>query len=165
VGPVGTDVSIDGAGFTGATGVWFNDVASNSFTVNSDSQITAVVPDGASAGIISVSTANGTTKSVGTYAVSHARDVTLRLSGSLFASGTVSVTDGFGMCRRGVTVAIQRYASGGWRLVTKGVTDAHGAYSIRMHDLVGRVRAVLKRATLGSGDICGGSGSRARPSG
>ena len=165
VGPVGTGITIDGTGFTGATGVWFNDVASSSFTVNSDAQITAVVPAGASAGVISVSTAGGTTKSVGTFAVSHARLVTLRLGRSLFASGTVRVTDGFGMCRRGASVAIQRYSSGGWHLVANGVTDAHGAYRIRIHDVGGRYRALLKRVTLGSGDICGASASRPLPSG
>ena len=139
-------------------------MASGSFTVNSDVQITAVVPAGASAGVVSVSTAGGPTKSVGTFAVSHARLVALRL-GALFASGTVRVTDGFGTCRRGASVAIQRYSSGGWHLVAKGVTDAHGAYRIGIHDVVGRFRALLNRVTLGSGDICGASASRPLSSG
>ena len=140
-------------------------MASGSFTVNSDVQITAVVPAGASAGVVSVSTAGGPTKSVGTFAVSHARVVTLRIGRSSFASGTVRVTDGFGTCRRGASVAIQRYSSGGWHLVAKGVTDAHSAYRIGIHDVVGRFRALLKRVTLGSGDICGASASRPLSSG
>ncbi len=165
VGSVGTAVTIDGSGFTGATGVSFGDVASDSFTVHSDAQITAVVPAGASAGFILVSTAGGTTMSVATFAVSHARLVTLRLGRSLFASGTVRVSDGFGMCRRGASVAIQRHAPSGWHLVANGVTDAHGAYRIRIHDVGGRFRASLKRVTLGSGDICDASASRPLPSG
>jgi len=49
--------------------------------------------------------------------------------------------------------------------VASGVTDAHGAYRIRVHDAVGRYRALIKRATLGSGDICGASASRALTTG
>ena len=116
------------------TEVLFNGVAS-SFTVDSDTQITADVPAGASAGIISVSTAAGTDQKRG-----HVRGVlsnprlNLRLGRSLFASGTVRVTDGFGMCRRRVTVAIQRHVSGGWRLVAHGVTDAQGAFKVSTVD-------------------------------
>lgn len=45
-GPVGTSVTVTGSGFTQATGVAFGTTAS-SFTVDSDTQITAVVPAGA----------------------------------------------------------------------------------------------------------------------
>ncbi|MBF6340968.1 IPT/TIG domain-containing protein [Nocardia abscessus] len=47
-GPVtgGTVVTITGSGFTGATGVFFGVLPAVSFTVNSDTQITAVTPVG-----------------------------------------------------------------------------------------------------------------------
>ncbi|MEU2039998.1 IPT/TIG domain-containing protein [Nocardia niwae] len=47
-GPVtgGTAVTITGTGFTGATGVFFGFLPAVSFTVNSDTQITAVTPVG-----------------------------------------------------------------------------------------------------------------------
>jgi len=161
-GPVGTRVSIDGSGFTGATGVSFNDVPSL-FTVDSDTHITASVPPGASAGVISVSTPSGTTRSVATFAVGHGRAVTLWFGRSLWASGTVRVSDGFERCREETSVAIQRYRSGGWHLVKKGLTDLHGYYRIRLHDLAGRYRASLKSVVLESGDICEASASRPRP--
>jgi hypothetical protein len=59
-GPVGTNVSITGANFTGATSVTFNGTAATNFTVNSDTSINANVPSGATTGKIAVTTGNGT---------------------------------------------------------------------------------------------------------
>ncbi len=53
-GTVGTQVTITGASFTGATGVGFNGVSASSFAVDSDTQIRANVPTGATTGPISV---------------------------------------------------------------------------------------------------------------
>jgi hypothetical protein len=61
-GPVGTSVTINGGGFTGTTAVMFNGTA-GTFTVNSDSQITATVPAGATSGPISVTTPSGSVSS------------------------------------------------------------------------------------------------------
>ncbi|MFL5910878.1 MAG: beta strand repeat-containing protein [Gaiellaceae bacterium] len=55
----GLSVVIMGADFTGATAVSFHG-ASASFVVNSDTQITATVPAGVTAGAVSVSTPDGT---------------------------------------------------------------------------------------------------------
>ena len=52
-GGVGSSVTITGIAFTGATAVAFNGTPS-SFTVDSDSQITATVPSGATTGPIEV---------------------------------------------------------------------------------------------------------------
>jgi uncharacterized repeat protein (TIGR03803 family) len=57
-GPVGTIVAITGQSFTGATSVTFGGVKA-SFTVNSDTQITATVPTGAKTGKITVTTPGG----------------------------------------------------------------------------------------------------------
>jgi hypothetical protein len=62
-GGPGTAVNITGSGFTGAINVSFNNVGAQSFTVNSDTQITAIVGNGAS-GKISVTTGGGTTISL-----------------------------------------------------------------------------------------------------
>jgi len=56
-GPVGTVVTITGTNFTGATAVRFNGLAA-SFTVVSDTSITATVPAGATTGPITVITPN-----------------------------------------------------------------------------------------------------------
>jgi len=58
-GPAGTSVVINGTGFSGAVSVKFNGTNA-SFTVNSSTQITAVVPTSASSGLIAVTNSSGT---------------------------------------------------------------------------------------------------------
>jgi uncharacterized repeat protein (TIGR03803 family) len=66
VGTVGGTAEILGQGLTGATGVSFNGVAASSFTVVSDTYMTAVVPAGATTGAVVVTTPGGTlTSNVG----------------------------------------------------------------------------------------------------
>ena len=58
-GPVGTQVKITGVSLTRTNIVTFGGVAATSFTVNSDTQITATVPTGAETGRVSLSTLGG----------------------------------------------------------------------------------------------------------
>jgi len=67
-GPAGTTVTINGSAFTGATAVRFNGTAAN-FTVNSDGEITATVPAGATSGPIAVATPAGSGTSAGSFTV------------------------------------------------------------------------------------------------
>lgn len=67
-GPVGTSVTITGTGLAQTTGVKFNGKAAR-FTVNSDKQITATVPTGATTGKISVTTKGGSASSSGKFTV------------------------------------------------------------------------------------------------
>jgi len=53
-GPVGTRVAITGSGFTGATDVTFDGISASSYTVVSNTEITAVVPTGATTGKVGV---------------------------------------------------------------------------------------------------------------
>jgi Zn-dependent metalloprotease len=67
-GPAGTSVTITGQNFTGASVVSFNGTSA-SFTVNSATKITAIVPVGATTGTISVTTPGGTATSASNYFV------------------------------------------------------------------------------------------------
>ena len=67
-GPVGTNVSITGTGFTGVSAVKFNGTSA-SFTFNSDTSVSATVPNGATTGPIAVTTPNGTGTSNASFMV------------------------------------------------------------------------------------------------
>ena len=67
-GLVGDSVDIHGANLTGATSLTFNGTAA-SFTVDSDQEIHATVPPGATTGPISVTTPSGTSTSLAAFDV------------------------------------------------------------------------------------------------
>src|SRR5205807_258018 len=71
-GPTGTSVTLTGTGFTGTTGVSFNSTAATTFTVNSDTQISATEPTGATSGKITVTNAAGTGTSATSFTVNAA---------------------------------------------------------------------------------------------
>ena len=150
---MGRSVAIIGSGLTGASAVEFNDVSAESFTVDSDTQITVVVPAGASTGPVTVTTPGGTGTSSTDFVVRHAREISLTL-GSSKASGDVSVTDGFAACASGVPVRAQYRESGTWRTVASVLTNASGAYSAGGVSTSGRYRAIAGGTTLSSGDRC-----------
>ena len=68
-GSVGTQVTISGAAFKGATKVTFGGAGATSYSVVSATQITATVPTGAKTGKIAVTTPGGTATSSGTFTV------------------------------------------------------------------------------------------------
>ncbi len=68
-GPVGSTVLITGTNFLTTTLVRFNGTASPSWVVNSATQLSAVVPVGATTGTVSVSTPTGTGTSAGVFTV------------------------------------------------------------------------------------------------
>ena len=68
-GPVGTQVTITGSGFTGATLVKFGGVKAPVFTVNSGTTITVTVPAGAKTGKVSVKTPGGSASTKSTFTV------------------------------------------------------------------------------------------------
>lgn len=70
-GPVGTSVTINGNGFTGATSVTFGGVAATSHSVINDQQVDALVPSGAITGSVAVTTPGGTGKSATAFTVTH----------------------------------------------------------------------------------------------
>ena len=68
-GPVGTQVTITGVGFLGTAAVRFGGIKATTFTVNSETSITATVPTGAATGKIQVTTAGGTGTSTSAFTV------------------------------------------------------------------------------------------------
>jgi hypothetical protein len=91
---VGTTISISGTGFTNATSVRFNGVAT-SFAVDSPTAIRAEVPAGATTGKISVTTPDGTGTSVANFTVLQAPTITgfLPTSGSVGTTVTINGTN------------------------------------------------------------------------
>ena len=67
-GPIGTNVTITGSGLTQATKVMFNGTSA-SFVVDSDTQVTATVPVGATTGKISVVTIGGSASTAANFTV------------------------------------------------------------------------------------------------
>jgi len=68
-GVVGTQVTIAGTSFTGATAVTFGGVKATTFSVNTSTQITATVPAAAKTGVIQVTTPEGTAASAADFTV------------------------------------------------------------------------------------------------
>jgi len=68
-GAAGTQVTITGVSLTQASKVTFGGVAAISFTVNSDTQVTATVPTGAKTGKIAITTPGGTASSATVFTV------------------------------------------------------------------------------------------------
>lgn len=68
-GPVGTVVTISGVSLTQTKSVTFGGVKATSFTVNSDTKVTATVPTGAKTGKIVITTPGGTASSPTTFTV------------------------------------------------------------------------------------------------
>ncbi|MEU5758757.1 IPT/TIG domain-containing protein [Nocardia sp. NPDC047648] len=63
-GPAGTSVTLTGSGLTGATAVTFGTTPATSFTVDSDTQITAVAPAGTGIVAVTVTAPGGTSNGI-----------------------------------------------------------------------------------------------------
>lgn len=153
-GTWGTSVVITGSVLTGATAVKFGGTNAASFTVDSDTQITAVVANGTGTGAISVTLPSGTLTSADPFTVVHRRTTSLSLSRHLVARGQVVCDDGSVGCTQAVPVKVQRRVDGVWKTVGTGFTTSSGTYRISVTDKDGRYRAIAKKSLLSNGDIC-----------
>lgn len=144
-GPAGTSVTITGASFTGATAVRFNGVAAQGFTVDSDTQITAVVAPGTTSGPVSVTTPAGTGASTGSF--------------TFIARPSISdISPRTG--RVGATVVITGSSFTGATAVRFHGTDAD-SYSV---DSAKRITAVVAPGTTsGTVTVTGPGGTAASP--
>src|SRR5467141_1932861 len=90
--PAGASVTLTGTGFTGATGVSFNGTVATTFTVTSDTQMSATVPVGATTGKISVTNTAGTGASATSYTIIVAPSITSFTPTSGAAGTSVTLT-------------------------------------------------------------------------
>ena len=86
-GPAGTTVMIDGNNFIGTSSVRFNGVFAPSFTVQSNTRITAQAPANAGTGAITVTTATGIASSPGAFTVTVAVPAAPRITALSPGSG------------------------------------------------------------------------------
>jgi hypothetical protein len=109
-----------------------------------------------------VTTASGTATSAAAFSVTggaHQRNISLNLSGHLYASGQVTVSDGYQACLSQIPVVIKRYHNGQWKWLATTATRTDGTYRAYLHDHRGTYRARAKKITLANGVTCGGDKS------
>jgi subtilisin-like proprotein convertase family protein len=153
-GKVGDTITVSGTELTGATAVKFGGTPAATFAVTAPTALTAVVPAGAGAGPIEVTTAGGTGTSTTPFVVTHARTVSMSVA-KRRVSGRVTATDSFSKCTAGQPVRIQRRIKGRWRNVGSTLTSATGAYAVSSTRVTARYRVTAAANTLSSGDQCG----------
>ncbi len=96
-GAAGTEVTLTGNYFSGATSVTFNNLGAASFVVDNATQIRATVPVGVTTGKIRITNTNGTGVSATDFTARYALalstfgfgDVTLNPAGGIYEAGTV----------------------------------------------------------------------------
>jgi subtilisin-like proprotein convertase family protein len=153
-GKVGDTITIAGTQLTGATALTFGGTPAATFSVTSPTSLTAVVPAGAGAGPIQVTTPGGSATSTAPFAVTHARTVSMSVGRSR-VRGRITVTDSYTKCAADLPVRVQRQIRGRWRNVGSTLTDLNGAYSIGSARRAARYRATAAARTISSGDVCG----------
>jgi hypothetical protein len=156
-GEPGDQVAIIGSGLDDATAVLFNGVP-GTIVPNTDA-LTAIVPNGATSGPISVATPSGLVTSARDFALKgrgsnrHGRTVSLAFHGNR-AEGRVKATDGFSGCAANVPVKIQHRSGKGWRTVATTRTASSGRYSQVIRNRHGAYRAVAPKVKKGGSNVC-----------
>jgi hypothetical protein len=151
-GASGTSVTISGQGFTAATTVAFNGTGAT-FTVLSDSSISATVPSGATTGLISVITAGGSTSSSSSFTV----------SGGAAPPPSAPVVSSFSPSSGPVGTSMSIFGSGFTGATAVTFNGVSASFSVSSDTLI--VTSVPTGATTGSIAVTGpgGTGTSSSP--
>lgn len=133
-GPVGATVVLSGSGFLNATAVALNGVVVSTFSITSDTSLSATVPTNATTGRWSVTAAGGTGTSTGSFTVSAAGPANaayvLGLQGQSNNLGVASISSIAGSPLADLTPSIQRefqrvkiWYNGAWAKLQLGVNN------------------------------------------
>lgn len=136
-GAIGTSVVITGANLSGANSVSFNGVNAPNFTVDSATQITAIVPAGAATGKVAVTTAGGTATSFADFTVT----VPVNPALTTYANGDVFL--GFRRTGTAETLAVNLGSARQFLTTTQGGTnDTAAPFKVRFGVVPGGSTAV-----------------------
>ncbi|MGH7597182.1 MAG: InlB B-repeat-containing protein, partial [bacterium] len=111
--PIGSEVTIVGSQFINVTNVAFNGTNATSFTINSDTQILATVPNGATTGKISVTNSGGVGVSADDFNVTAPSQYTLIVS--TLGSGSVASNPSGGTYNSGTLVTLTATPAAGFQ--------------------------------------------------
>ena len=174
-GPVGEPVTLTGTNFLTAFSVRFNGLEASSFTVNSATSITAIVPSGATNGTLAVQTPSGTATNAGIFTLtvrpnitaispaSAASGVSIVISGTNFVGATAvtfssnvvvaagSFTLNTSVNPNTITVTVPGAAATGPVTVTTNAASTGFAFTVTPFTLVARdpVRQALQATLAG----------------
>ena len=158
-GGIGTPVTITGTGFTGVFSVKFNGVSAG-FTILTDTHLTATVPNGATTGLVSVTTASGTATSIAVFLVTSSGTNKVDCT-----SDPSALQPAIDAAKPGSTLTISGTCLGTFTVFSKDLTlkggpatlDARGA-GTTLFVASGTVDVVRLTITGGTGtDFCGAS--------
>jgi len=110
-GPHGTQVTITGSNFSGATQVAFNTTSAPGFIIDSDTRIRANVPSGATSGKIRVTNPAGSALSATDFIITHTLAVTVS------GSGSVTLDPPGGVYDQGSVVTLTAVPAAGWQFL------------------------------------------------
>ncbi|OAB28599.1 IPT/TIG domain-containing protein [Flavobacterium fryxellicola] len=132
----GASVVITGTNFSGATVVNFNGVPSTSFTVNSNTQITAQLPATVISGAITVTTPGGIATSTNIFALNSTPTVTATASSTSISSGAnISLTASASPSTQNTVLLSEGFngATNSWNKINNstGGTVADAAWKLR----------------------------------
>jgi gliding motility-associated-like protein len=154
-GNTGTSITITGTAFTGATAVTINGNPVTSFTINSDTSITAIVPSGTT-GPIRVTNAGGTNISSSNFTYNPTIFTTGTLTAFSKCSGSVSASQNFTVSGANLTADLVVAAYTGLEYSLDGTTYS-STLSITPTSGTVASTTIYVRMTAGSTSLTPGS--------